>query len=139
MIVGGKLAPGDVLVHHNFMFNDGNVATSKLLVIYGERAGSDVLFFIATSQEKWGRHKKSQCQPQDCNPSSFFAPARSKQFSEDTWIVLEPEQWASSKFVARLDAGRCFRTFSLPQQDYHALKNCFVRCPEFAEVYREFR
>jgi hypothetical protein len=139
VIVGGKLQPGDVLLHHNFMFDDGNVANAKFLVVFGECAGNEVLFFLATSQEKWGRNKKAQCQPQDTFQSSFYAPARKGQFSKDTWILLEPSRWPSTKLVDRLSTGKCFRAFSLQQQDYQALRNCFRRCPEYAPGLDAFR
>lgn len=128
-----------MLVHNKYEFPDGQTAPEKMLVIVGERAGSEILFFVVTSQEKRGRHKNAQCQPQDSNDSSFYCAPNSKAFRRDSWIILDPMRWPSEKFVKRLDEGRCYRTFTLPHQEYQALRNCFRRCWEYAPVYDEFR
>jgi len=140
VIAGGRLVPGDVVLHYDYGFSDGSRVESKFLVIVGERsANASVLYFLTTTQHKHGRERKPGCQIQFQFPSAFYLIKQNGRFNEDCWVVLEPLQIKSEELALRLTSGRGLRRFTLANSDFQGVMNCFKRSQDFSPIYSEFK
>lgn len=148
-IAGGKIERGDVLVSLNHEFDDGRTAPKKYLVAFGCRNGN-FLYFLATSQMKFGRVAQEGCRHEHVKYNSCFhiLPPKKKTgkfkdssrlgFIVPTWVVLDPQYCAETVIAARMAASKVYREFSLAQHEFAALKACFLSAPESAPIHREF-